>query len=203
VKSEKLRRKFFLSPFIIHYSLFTNLSCYNFVVNKKDIIWKLSYLAAASAVFVIDQMSKAWAVRQLRFGDVREVIPGFLNFAYAENPGVAFSFFDSHGNAGRWGLSAVAAIAAILVLYYFWRVPRSDDRTLGGLALLLAGIVGNVTDRMRLGFVVDFIDVQFGSWHYPTFNVADTAICIGAGLLILDILLSRRKKETEAKAEAE
>ena len=164
-------------------------------------MWKLAYLAAAGAVFVIDQMTKAWAVRRLRFGDAREVIPNFLNFAYAENPGVAFSFFDGHGDAGRWGLSAVAAIAAILVLYYFWRVPRSDDRTLGGLALLLAGIVGNVTDRMRLGFVVDFIDVQFGSWHYPTFNVADTAICIGAGLLILDIILSRKKKEATAKAE--
>ncbi len=165
-------------------------------MNKKDIIWKLAYLAAAGAVFIIDQMTKAWAVRRLRSGDVREIIPNFLNFAYAENPGVAFSFFNDHGDAGRWGLSAVALIAAALVLYYFWRIPRSDDRVLGALALLLAGIVGNVTDRMRLGFVVDFIDVQFGSWHYPTFNVADTAICIGAGLLILDIIFSRKKKST-------
>jgi signal peptidase II len=170
-------------------------------LNKKDILWKLVYLAAAGAVFIIDQMTKAWAVRRLRFGDVREIIPNFLNFAYAENPGVAFSFFNDHGDAGRWGLSAVAIIAAALVLYYFWRIPRSDDRVLGALALLLAGIVGNVTDRMRLGFVVDFIDVQFGSWHYPTFNVADMAICIGAGLLILDIIFSRKKKEEPAKAE--
>ena len=80
-----------------------------------------------------------------------------------------------------------------LLLYFFWRTPRSDDRILGSLALLLAGIVGNVTDRLRLGFVVDFIDVQFGSWHYPTFNVADAAICVGAGLLILDMFLSKRK----------
>jgi signal peptidase II len=170
-------------------------------VNKKDILWKLAYLAAAGAVFIIDQMTKAWAVRRLRFGDAREIIPNFLNFAYAENPGVAFSFFNDHGDAGRWGLSAVAMVAAALVLYYFWRIPRSDDRVLGALALLLAGIVGNVTDRMRLGFVVDFIDVQFGSWHYPTFNVADTAICIGAGLLILDIIFSRKKKVETAKAE--
>ncbi|MGC2234631.1 MAG: signal peptidase II [Pyrinomonadaceae bacterium] len=170
-------------------------------MNKKDILWKLAYLAAAGAVFIIDQMTKAWAVRRLRFGDVREIIPNFLNFAYAENPGVAFSFFNDHGDAGRWGLSAVAMIAAALVLYYFWRTPRTDDRVLGALALLLAGIVGNVADRMRLGFVVDFIDVQFGSWHYPTFNIADTAICIGAGLLILDIIFSRRKKEEASKAE--
>ncbi len=144
---------------------------------------------------MIDQTTKAWAVRRLRFGDAKEIIPGFLNFAYAQNPGVAFSFFDSHGDTGRWGLSAVAIIAAILVLYYFWRTPRSDDRILGSLALLLAGILGNVVDRMRLGFVVDFIDVQFGSWHYPTFNVADMAICIGAGLLIIDMFFSRKKKE--------
>jgi len=90
-------------------------------------------------------------------------------------------------------LSVVALVAAALVIYFFWRTPRTDDRILGSLALLLAGIAGNVTDRLRLGFVVDFIDVQFGGWHYPTFNVADMAICVGAGLLILDMFLSKRK----------
>jgi signal peptidase II len=166
-------------------------------VNKKDIFWKLGYLAAAGAVFMIDQTTKAWAVRRLRLGDIREVIPNFLNFSYAQNTGVAFSMFDSHGDTGRWGLSIVAIVAASLVLYFFWRTPRTDDRILGALALLLAGIVGNVVDRARLGFVVDFIDVQFGSWHYPTFNVADMAICIGAGLLILDMFLSKKNRKAE------
>jgi len=165
-------------------------------VNKRDLYWKIAYLLAAGAVFMIDQTSKAWAIRRLRFGDDLVVIPNFLNFAYAQNTGVAFSFLDNHGDAGRWGLSAVAGVAAILVLYYFWRVPRSHDRLLGALALLLAGILGNVTDRLRLGFVVDFIDVQFGNWHYPTFNVADMAICIGAGLLILDMFFSRKDEKT-------
>jgi signal peptidase II len=109
---------------------------------------------------------------------------------------------DNHGDSGRWGLSIVAFVAAALVLYFFWRTPRSDDRILGSLALLLAGIVGNVTDRIRLGFVVDFIDVQFGSWHYPTFNVADAAICVGAGLMIIDLFLSK-KKPAEAKTETD
>jgi hypothetical protein len=77
---------------------------------------------------------------------------------------------DDHGDSGRWGLSVVALVAATLVLYFFWRTPRTDDRMLGALALLLGGIAGNLTDRMRLGFVIDFVDVQFGSWHYPTFN---------------------------------
>jgi signal peptidase II len=67
--------------------------------------------------------------------------------------------------------------------------------------LLLAGIIGNVTDRIRLGFVVDFIDVQFGSWHYPTFNVADIAIVTGAGLLILDMILVKRSEVREQKSE--
>lgn len=176
-------------------------------MNKKDFFWKLGYLLAAGAVFMIDQTTKAWAIRRLRFGGDREIIPGFLNFSYAQNTGVAFSMLDDHGDTGRWGLSVVAFIAAALVVYFFWRTPRADDRILGALALLLAGIVGNVVDRMRLGFVVDFIDVQFGSWHYPTFNVADMAICLGAGLLILDMFLSKKtedgKQKTQENAVAE
>ena len=165
-------------------------------MNKKDVIWKLAYLAITGGVFLIDQTTKAWAVKRLRSGDDISVIPGLLNFAYAHNTGVAFSMLDDHGNAGRWGLSVVALVAAALVVYFFWRTPRSDDRILGALALLLAGIAGNVTDRLRLGFVIDFIDVQFGEWHYPTFNVADIAICVGAGLLILDMFLSKRSQKS-------
>lgn len=163
-------------------------------MTKRDFIWKLGYLAIAGGVFLIDQSTKAWAIRRLRFGEDMPVIPGFLNFAYAENTGVAFSMLDDGGSTGRWGLSLVALIAGTLVIYFFWRTPRSDDRILGALALLLAGIVGNVVDRIRLGFVIDFIDVQFGSWHYPTFNVADMAIVTGAGLLIIDMFLSKKKQ---------
>ena len=169
-------------------------------MTKKDLLWKLAYLAIAGGVFMIDQTTKAWATRTLRFEGDKSVIEGFLNFAYAKNTGVAFSMLDEGGDAGRWGLSIVAFIAATLVLYFFWRTPRTDDRVLGALVLLLGGIVGNVTDRMRLGFVVDFVDVQFGSWHYPTFNVADAAICMGAGLLILDLFFAKRKRGAEAAA---
>lgn len=166
-------------------------------MNKKDIIWKLAYLAISGGVFMIDQTTKAWAARSLRFDGDRSVIPGFLNFAYAQNTGVAFSMLDDHGDSGRWGLSVVAIVAATLVMYFFWRTPRTDDRVLGSLALLLAGIIGNVVDRLRLGFVIDFIDVQFGNWHYPTFNVADAAICVGAGLLLIDMFLSKKKAESQ------
>ena len=170
-------------------------------LTKKDLTWKLAYLAIAGGVFMIDQTSKAWATRSLRFGGDRSVIDGLLNFVYAQNTGVAFSMLDNQGDGGRWGLSVVAFVAATLVLFFFWRTPRTDDRIMGALALLLAGIVGNVTDRIRLGFVVDFIDVQIGSWHYPTFNVADAAICIGAGLLVIDMLLSKRSQKLEARSQ--
>lgn len=152
---------------------------------------------------MVDQTTKAWASRALRLGGDQPVISGFLNFAYAENPGVAFSMLDDQGAAGRWGLSVVAGVAAVLVLYFFWRTPRNDDRILGALALLLAGIAGNVTDRLRLGYVVDFIDVQFGAWHYPTFNVADSAICLGAGLLLIDMFLSKKKDGVPALSNQE
>lgn len=167
-------------------------------MNKRDLLWKIGYLAIAGGVFLIDQTSKAWATKELRYGDDRTLISGFLNLAYAQNTGIAFSMLDDHGDAGRWGLSIVAIVAATLVMYFFWRTPRTDDRMMGALALLLAGIAGNVTDRLRLGFVVDFIDVQFGNWHYPTFNVADSAICIGAGLLILDMFLNKKKYSSES-----
>jgi signal peptidase II len=157
------------------------------------------YLAVAGGVFMIDQSTKAWAVRRLRLGQDISLIPGFLNLAYAQNTGVAFSMLDDHGDTGRWGLSIVAMVAAVLVIYFFWRTPRTDDRILGALAMLLAGIAGNVVDRLRLGFVVDFIDVQFGQWHYPTFNVADAAICVGAGLLILDMVLAKRKSQKQVE----
>lgn len=166
-------------------------------MKRNDIIWKIAYLLMTGGVFLIDQTTKAWAIRKLRFSGDREIVPNFLNFAYAQNTGVAFSFLDDYGDAGRYGLSIVAAVAAVLVLYYFWRVPRTHDRLLGALALLLAGIVGNLTDRARLGFVIDWIDVQFGGWHYPTFNLADVSICIGAGLLILDMFFSKKNEKTE------
>lgn len=158
----------------------------------------MGYLIVAGAMVLMDQASKAWAARRLRLNDEPYVvIKDFLHFDYAENTGVAFSQLQGNGDAGRWGLSALAFIAALAVLYFFWRMKRHEDRILGACALLLAGIVGNLLDRVRLGFVIDFIDVQFWGWHYPTFNIADAAICLGAGLLIIDLFLNRNKKTVD------
>ena len=127
--------------------------------------------------------------------DTRTVIGDLL----AELEDLAAVGLDGHGDAGRWGLAVIAGVAATLVLFYFWRIPRTNDRLLGALALLLAGIVGNLTDRMRLGFVVDFIQVHYKDWYYPVFNIADMAICVGAGLLIIDMFWTKKaeKKEIE------
>ena len=159
--------------------------------------WRIWYLLAAFGIYMVDQMSKAWAARALRLGEDKTIIGGFLNFAYAENPGIAFGQLQEGGWWGRWALAALASAAAIAVLTYFFRTSRSDDRILGACALLLAGIAGNLTDRIRLGHVIDFINLHAGDYHWPTFNVADASICIGAGLLILDLILEGKRQKQQ------
>src|SRR5215813_13492333 len=156
--------------------------------------WRAGYLFAAFGIYLVDQSSKAWAVRSLRFGDGKQVISGVLDLVYTENPGIAFGQLQEGGSFGRWFFVILATAAAIAVLFYFWRTPRTDDRVLGACALLLAGILGNLTDRARLGYVVDFIAAHAGSYHWPTFNVADASIAIGAVLLAYDVIFGSRKR---------
>ena len=165
--------------------------------------WRVGYLLAAFGIYMVDQMSKAWAVRTLRLGQDKTIISGFLDFAYAENPGIAFGQLQEGGAWGRWALAALALAAAVAVLTYFFRTPRNDDRILGACALLLAGIAGNLTDRLRLGYVVDFILLHAGDYHWPTFNVADASICVGAGLLALDLILEGRKQKQQTAASSQ
>jgi signal peptidase II len=169
---------------------------------KNRITWRVGYLVASLGVYLMDQASKAWAVRRVRFED-RTIIRGALDFVYAENRGIAFGQLQEGGKFGRWFFVVLAGAAAIAVLFYFFRTPRNDDRVLGACALLLAGILGNLTDRVRLGFVVDFILVHAGSYHWPTFNVADASISIGALLLAYDLVFATRKKQVTVIVEAE
>lgn len=155
--------------------------------------WRAGYLLAAFGIYLVDQMTKAWAVRALRFRQDRQVISGFLDFIYTENPGIAFGQLQEGGQFGRWFFVVLAAAASVAVLYYFLRTPRNEDRVLGACALLLAGILGNLTDRIRFGYVVDFIVLHVGSYHWPTFNVADASITIGALLMAFDLLFGKGK----------
>jgi signal peptidase II len=156
--------------------------------------WRTGYLVAAFGVFLIDQVTKAWAVRTLRVTDDLPIIRGFLDFIYTENQGIAFGQLQQLGSFGRWFLVGLAVVAAFAVLFYFMRTPRTDDRVMGACALLLAGIVGNLIDRVRFGYVIDFIMLHAGSYHWPTFNVADASICLGALLLAYDLVFAGRKK---------
>jgi signal peptidase II len=155
--------------------------------------WRAGYLLAAFGIYMVDQSSKAWAVRALRFGEEKQIIKGFLDLIYTENPGVAFGQLQEGGSFGRWFFVVLASAAAIAVFYYFIRTPRSDDRVLGACSLLLAGIVGNLTDRARLGYVIDFIVVHAGNYHWPTFNVADASITVGAILFAYDLIFAHRR----------
>jgi signal peptidase II len=170
-------------------------------VNRERIGWRVAYLLAAFGIYMTDQASKAWAVRALRFGEDRTIIPGFLSFVYAENRGIAFGQLQEGGAFGRWFFVVLASLAAIAVLIYFWRTPRMSDRVLGACALLLAGILGNLTDRVRLGYVVDFILAYFRSFHWPVFNVADMSICAGAFLLVCDLFLENRSQSLKVSGE--
>lgn len=155
--------------------------------------WRAGYLLASFGIYMVDQASKAWAVRALRFGGERTIIRRFLDFVYTENSGIAFGQLQESGTFGRWFFVVLAIAAGLAVFYYFIRTPRNDDRVLGACALLLAGIAGNLTDRARLGYVIDFIVLHAGSWHWPTFNVADASITIGALLLAYDLVFERKK----------
>ena len=156
--------------------------------------WRAGYLFASFGLYMVDQSTKAWAVRTLRFGNDRTIVSGFLDLVYAENRGIAFGQLQEGGSFGRWFFVVLAIAAALAVFVYFLRTPRNDDRVMGACALLLAGIVGNLTDRVRLGYVIDFIAMHAGSYHWPTFNVADASISIGALLLASDLVFSGRKK---------
>ncbi len=144
---------------------------------------------------MVDQSSKAWAVRALRFGDDKQIIKGLLDLIYTENPGIAFGQLQEGGAFGRWFFVVLAILAAMAVFYYFIRTPRNDDRVLGACSLLLAGILGNLTDRVRLGYVIDFIVLHAGSYHWPTFNVADASITLGAVLLAYDLVFGYRRSK--------
>jgi signal peptidase II len=156
--------------------------------------WRAGYLVASIGVFMIDQVTKAWAVRSLRVTDDLTIVRGFLDLAYTENRGIDFGQLQQLGAFGRWFFVGLAVAAAFAVLFYFLRTPRTDDRILGACALLLAGIVGNLVDRARFGYVIDIIMVHAYSYHWPTFNVADASICLAALLLAYDLVFAGQKK---------
>ena len=140
-------------------------------------------------VLVLDQASKWLANGALAPGESIPLVP-MVALARAHNYGAAFSFLGDASGWQRWLFILLALVVCGFLLVWLMRLARHEIRTALGISLILGGAIGNLVDRVRLGYVVDFIDVYYRSWHFPTFNLADSAITLGAGLLILDALLA-------------
>lgn len=165
---------------------------------------KIHFLLLALAVVVGDQWSKWWVEEVLTPGVPRKVIDGFLNLTLVRNTGVAFGLFPAGSETTKILLLTALGLAALIVVgVYFWRTPASDRLLLTALSLILGGAVGNLADRIAAGAVTDFIDVYYGSYHWHTFNVADSAISVGIGLMILEIVRSRETPADEETDAAE
>ena len=148
------------------------------------------YLIIASTVLVLDQVTKIAAQIYLPIASP-VVINSYLNWFLIFNPGAAFSFLSQAGGWQRWFFT-ILGIAASVVILWFLRRNTADQKLSGALSLILGGAIGNVLDRIFYGAVVDFIDVHYETWHWPAFNVADSAISVGA-VLIVWIELTRPK----------
>lgn len=162
---------------------------------------KLSYLILVVIVLAADQLTKAWAIAKLKPVVLMEIIPGFLRLVYATNRGVAFSLFAEGKFDARWIFATISTTAALFVFGYLLRTPRANLRLNTALSLLLAGIVGNLIDRVRLGEVVDFLGFHLNDkYSWPIFNLADSAICIGAILLALEMLFEEKPETINSNA---
>ena len=111
-----------------------------------------------------------------------------VNFTLAFNTGAAFSFLSGTGDWHRWLFTGFSAVMSVAIFVWIIRLPSTARMQAAGLSLILAGAVGNLMDRILLGHVIDFIDVYYSHYHWPAFNIADSAICVGAFLLILDMV---------------
>jgi signal peptidase II len=148
----------------------------------------------AAAAIVLDQLTKLWIVDSIPNGGSVTVLP-VLNIIHTYNPGAAWSMFANAGGAQRWVFSALAVVVSVVLVYWLRRLSLASQRLLvGGLTLILGGAIGNVLDRLRLGHVVDFVQVHWGDSYFPAFNVADSAISIGAVFVVLDALREAQRE---------
>jgi len=146
-------------------------------------------LILSLSVFALDRWSKHIVETTVGFTDTIHIIPNFFDIVRSQNPGVAFGLFAQSNVPFRTTILIAFSVLAIVILAVLLTRIRRWDRPTGlGVALVFGGALGNVFDRLRAGMVTDFLDFYVGTHHWYTFNIADTAICIGAGLLILSML---------------
>lgn len=148
----------------------------------------------AALIFAADRVTKWIVESRVSAMDTIRVIPGFFDIIHSQNRGVAFGIFNDSTNEWRTtALIVLSGAAVVFISAMLWRPEKLDRWSLWGLALVLGGAAGNVYDRILWGRVTDFLEFYLGEYHWPTFNLADSAIVIGSGLLILDMLRPKRQ----------
>ena len=161
--------------------------------SARFVIW----IIIAAVIVIADQLTK-WAI--IEWIPLYDKVPlnSFINLTHQKNPGAAFSFLADAGGWQRWFFVALSSIVSLVIAVWLWRI-RKDGQTVlsAGLAFVLGGAIGNLIDRILLGHVTDFIQVWFGSWAFPSFNVADAGISVGAALLIIDALFLSGREDKQ------
>lgn len=156
---------------------------------------RIAALITAVGIFVLDRWSKHAIETSLSPDDVRTVIPGFFNLVRSQNRGIAFGIFNTEGGPGHTTVLALFSVVAILILLgMLWKIDRLDRFSAIGVSLIFGGALGNVYDRIAIGAVTDFLDFYVGSYHWYTFNIADSAICVGAGLLLVSAFIAPKPR---------
>ncbi len=167
---------------------------------QRAIKWKyVILLVVAGLVIALDQLTKYLVVDRFRLGDTVPVILNFFNLTYVQNKGAAFGLLSqAHPNFRVPFFIVVPLIALFTIIYVFRKIPDDDSKLSVALSLVIAGAIGNLIDRLTLGYVVDFLDFHWHwSYHFPAFNVADSAICVGVGLIMLDLLVQESSPSTK------
>ena len=152
----------------------------------------LRFCGVVALVVLLDQTTKALVLKMMPLFKSIVVIPGFFSLSHVHNPGGAFGFMAQNGSPWRhWMFLAAAAVALSMILYFHHQTPKTHPYLGLGLSLIFGGAIGNLIDRLRFGEVVDFLDFYVAHLHWPTFNVADSAVTIGVGIFILHILFRK------------
>ncbi|MDJ0911833.1 MAG: signal peptidase II [Woeseiaceae bacterium] len=162
--------------------------------SKRFLIWMI----VAVAVVIADQVTKWAIIQHIQYGGRVPTSFSFLNLVHQQNEGAAWSFLADAGGWQRYFFIVLATVVSVVIGVWLWRIRNEGPLILAaGLALVLGGAVGNLVDRILLGHVTDFIQVWFGSWAFPSFNVADAAITVGAAFLIIDSLFGSGRATPE------
>jgi signal peptidase II len=150
------------------------------------------FAGIVALVVLVDQASKHLILKTMPLFKSIVVVPGLFNITHVHNPGGAFGFLAQNGSPWRhWMFLAAAAIALSMILYFHHQTPKTHPYLGLGLALIFGGAIGNLIDRLRFGEVVDFLDFYVAHLHWPTFNVADSAVTVGVGIFVLHILFKK------------